>query len=76
MSESLSRRKFLGAAGATGAALVLPRTAAAKRAPKRRSVDVAIVGGGRAGLAAARALARAGKEVCVLESRDRSAGAR
>ncbi len=34
LSEPLSRRKFLGAAGATGAALALPRTAAAKRAPK------------------------------------------
>ena len=36
--------------------------------------DVAIVGGGAAGLAAAAALARNGLAVCVLEARDRAGG--
>ena len=39
-----------------------------------REVDVVVVGAGLAGLAAARALVAAGREVVVLEGRDRVGG--
>jgi monoamine oxidase len=74
LGEQLTRRGFIGAAGAAGTALWLPGTAAAKRKRKERNVDVVIVGAGIAGLTAARNLAKKGQEVCVLEARDRVGG--
>jgi monoamine oxidase len=69
-----TRRGLLAGAAAGGAGALLPGTAAAKKRKRHRKVDVVVVGAGFAGLTAARKLAAAGKEVCVLEARDRVGG--
>ena len=74
MSQSVTRRTFLGTAAAAGAGVLLPgATSAARRTRRRRKVDVAIVGRSRRAHRGAPAL-RAGLEVCVVEARDRVGG--
>src|SRR2546423_216481 len=67
-----TRREFLGTTAAGAATLLAPRGAAAAR--KTLRTDVAVIGGGLAGLTAARRLVRAGRDVVVLEARDRVGG--
>lgn len=68
----IHRRNFLVAAGASVAGLSLPVPAAAQKAP--REAEVVVVGAGFAGLSAARTLHNEGRNVVVLEARDRVGG--
>ncbi|HEY8480106.1 MAG TPA: flavin monoamine oxidase family protein [Spirillospora sp.] len=76
----VSRRGLLGAgalaAGAAASATAASVTAAPSAAARTRSAsaDVVVVGAGLAGLTAARDLVAAGRDVIVLEARDRPGG--
>ncbi|MEV0092531.1 FAD-dependent oxidoreductase [Streptomyces sp. NPDC050738] len=81
--RKLSRRAILGGAAATaaagattlaGAPAAQAADAAAAAADRTASVDAVVVGGGLAGLTAARDIAAGGKSVLVLEARDRVGG--
>lgn len=72
MSKTFSagRRRFLLASGAAALAGALPLPLRAQGA----GLDVAVIGGGGAGLTAAKQLTAAGYKVLVLEARDRIGG--
>jgi monoamine oxidase len=69
MCRAIDRRSFLRASAGA-----LPLVATAIRCGRRPSVDTVVVGAGLAGLRAADLLRRAGRDVLVLEARDRPGG--
>ena len=71
--SEISRRKLLFAAGLSAAGVALP-TSQAQAQDETLRADVVVVGAGFAGLAAARALRREGRDVVVVEARDRVGG--
>ena len=70
---SLSRRELIASAGLTGiAAIGLNHSSFASELPDQ--VDVVVVGAGLSGLMAARQLKQNGKNIHILEARNRTGG--
>jgi monoamine oxidase len=74
VKTNVNRRRFLAASALTAAGTVLPTAADAKSTKRAKRADVVVVGGGLAGLTAAREVLKAGRSVVVLEARDRVGG--
>lgn len=79
--RSITRRGLIGGGSAATVGLLLEHpdvSQAAKRRrprpPRRRQADVLVVGAGAAGMAAAHAVAKAGRSVIVIEARERVGG--
>jgi monoamine oxidase len=72
MGRDLTRRRFLQLAAATTAPALLPRVDQSN--PERSGPPVVVVGAGLAGLRATDVLRGAGREVVVLEARERPGG--
>jgi monoamine oxidase len=70
--KNANRRAFLGGAAAFAASPALAQLPV--QLPVSGDVDVAIVGAGAAGIAAARRVAAAGRSYALLEARDRIGG--
>jgi monoamine oxidase len=74
-SKGITRRRLIGTAATGAAVAALPASASATtNTGTLRSVDVVVVGGGLAGLTAARRIAQRGRTVTLLEARDRVGG--
>jgi monoamine oxidase len=74
VNRTFTRRRFVAGAAGMAVAGAMPTTAAAKKKLRKLSADVCVVGAGLAGLTTARQLVREGRDVVVLEARNRVGG--